>query len=282
MVRIRVDALDEGIGIVGRRADEGENGAGRGLHGDDRTAPFAQRLLGQGLELGIDTQVEVLAGHRRDALEDAQRASVRVGLDLFEPDLAEQGFFVARLEAQLADVLHAAISRLVDLVLFLFVDASDVTEEMHPEARERVVPPQARLEFHAAEIRPLDRQPRRFFLGEVRAQHEIFESRPFAQLFAEILEVRLIQAHDLAQLLEQCIHVVDLLGDDLQRVHRIILREDDTVAIEDQAARRLDRDRLDAVGLRQRFVVAMREHLQVGQTQDQREDQRDDDDADHR
>jgi len=38
-----------------------------------------------------------------DALEDAQRTPMRVGLDLFDANLAKQGFFVGCLEAQLAE-----------------------------------------------------------------------------------------------------------------------------------------------------------------------------------
>ncbi len=227
-------------------------------------------------------RVQVLAGDRGDALENAQRAPVGVGFHLLEPDLSEQGFFITDLDAQLADVLHAAVGGLVDALQFLFVDAPDVAQEMHAQAGERVVPLQARLEFHAAEIGAVHGQPRRFFLGEVGAQQDIFEARPLAQLLAEVLQVGLVQADHLLQFLQQRIHVIHLFRDDFQRVHRVVLRQHHAVAVEHQSARRLDRDRLDAVGLRQRFEVAMRENLQINQTQEQRQDQRQDDDADHR
>jgi hypothetical protein len=52
---------------------------------------------------------------------------VGIGLHLLEPDLSEEDFFIAGLETQLADVIDPAVSRRVDLLLLLLVDASDVT-----------------------------------------------------------------------------------------------------------------------------------------------------------
>ena len=135
------------------------------------------------------------------------------------------------------------------------------------------------LYFHAEEVRSFHRHACRLFVGEVGAQRQRLEARARAQLLAEVLEIGFRKLHQVAELLEQGVHVVHLFGHDFECVHRVILRQYHAVAVEDQAARRRDRNRSYAVRLGERFVVAVAENLEPRQTQHQHQTQHREDDG---
>ena len=193
--------------------------------------------------------MQISPRHGRDAFEGAQGTSMGVGLDFFEAYLAQDNFLITRLEAEFADVLGAVVDIFVDSRHFLFVDARHVTDGMHPESALGIVALQTRTQFRAVQAMPLDRKARGFLVAEMGAQHQTFEARALAQLLAKQLDVFFVERHQPAELAQQRIHVLDLVGYDFDGHDRIVLRQHDTVAIQDQAAHRRYRHRIDTVGL---------------------------------
>jgi len=192
---------------------------------------------------------------------------VCVSFDFLESDTPQQFFLVLRLETEFADVPCAAIGAFVDTFHILLADARHVAETVHARATQRIVALQASLQFDPVEEWPVQRDARRFLVGEVGAQGERFETRALTQLALELLEVAIRKSDQLTKSVKRPPHVLDLLRHEFERVDGVVLRQDDPVAIENQPAWRRDGHRPNAVGLRQRLVVAVREGLQVNQAQ---------------
>ena len=116
---LRVDAVDEQVGVVAGHRHQGQDAAGGRLDRHQRAAALAEGLLGDLLQLGVERQRQVVAGHRRGARQRAHGAAAGIDLDLLEAGAAVQLEFVVLLQAGLAEVLGAAVvgprSSLLDL-----------------------------------------------------------------------------------------------------------------------------------------------------------------------
>ena len=102
---LRIDAVDEQVGVEARLADEGEHVAGGRIDRDQCAAAVAEGVVGDLLQSCVEVQHQVVAGHRRRARQRAHRASAGIDLDLLDAGGAVQVFFVALLESGLADVV---------------------------------------------------------------------------------------------------------------------------------------------------------------------------------
>ena len=63
------DAIDEQVGVVSWCRNEGQNAAGLRVDGDQRTFAVAKGLFGDLLQLGVQRQRQIVAGHRWNPLQ---------------------------------------------------------------------------------------------------------------------------------------------------------------------------------------------------------------------
>ena len=123
---------------------------------------------------------------------------------------------------------------------------------MHVRAdlAERVVAEQPRLDLDAREAVAVDGEARDLLVGEARADRQALEvaASPRSSLL-EARAVARLDVDELGELVDGALDVAHLARRDLQRVGRVVAREHDAVAVEDQAAVGHDRHDRDAVVL---------------------------------
>ena len=156
----------------------------------------------------------VLPGVGRVAAQAPHRAAAGAGLDLLEAGRAVQLGFVALLDAELADVLGAAVVglvfRLVDLLFLGLVDAADVADQVAADLAERVVAEQPRLDVDAGEAEALGGEARHFLVGQLGADRQRLEVLALVHQALEALAVARLDLDDLGQLVDRGFEVVDL------------------------------------------------------------------------
>jgi hypothetical protein len=129
----------------------------------------------------------------------------------------------------------------------------------------RVVAKQPGPDVHARKTETLGRKTRDLFVGQPRADGQGLEIAGFLpQLFEAALVARR-DLHQPAQRLDGFFEVADLGRRDFQCVGRVIGRQHDTVAVQDQATVGHDGDHRRAVALRLLIEVVMADHLQINQ-----------------
>ena len=228
--------------------------------------------------LHVHREEQVAAGNRVVTLQHAQNPPLRVGLDALMADLAVKPVFVGRLDTRLSDMGRSSIVGLIDAVELALVDAADIPDEVDSELAMRVVAGQSRVDVDPGEAVSIDRESGDLVVVEPQAQRDLLETGLAGQDSQEFLFVRIGDFDDLAQLADQRVDVFHQLGNDLETVGRQVLRQNFTVAVEDEPPRRCNRDDLDAVVLRQSGEVPMLENLQMGESPDEREREQPDDD----
>ena len=182
--------------------------------------------------------------------------------------------FVTLLDAQFADVVGATVIARIfgffDLGFFGRVDAPDVANHMAGQLAVGIVAKQPRLDFHTGKAVALRGKSRHLFVGQAVANGHRLKALGFIHLFFKAASVARLNLYHRAQLLNhifQRLH--DFGGRDLQGVGRVVGRQNDAVAIHDDATVRDDGHDGRAVvfGFFVELVVA--NHLQIKQAQSQ-------------
>ena len=273
-----VDAVDEQVGVEVGLADEGQHLAVPRIDGHQRAAALAEHLLDQRLQLDVDRHRHRAARPGRAAAQAAHGAAVGAGLHLLEAGGAVQFGLVALLDAELADVVGAAVVggvlRIVDGGLLALVDAADVADQVARRVAERIVAEQPRLHLDAREAEALRGEAGDLLLGQLGADRQRVEALAFLQQPPEAPAVARLHVDQLRQRVDGGVEVDRFRRRDLQRVGRIVVGQHDAVAVDDQPAVGDDRHHRDAVvlGLRRQLVVL--HHLQMPQPRaEQREAQ---------
>ena len=188
-----IDAIDEQVGIERRFADEGQHLAGFGIKRDKGAAPLSVQLLDHFLQLDVQRQRHRIT--RRGVLTGQAAHGAPAGrlLDQFSAALAVQARLEALLDAQLTDVVGAAvigrIVRLADARLLFQVDAPDVAHHMAGQFAKGVVAKQARLDLHAGKAVTLRGETRHFFIVQACANRQRLEAFELALQFLEAASI---------------------------------------------------------------------------------------------
>ena len=172
-----------------------------------------------------------------------------------KPVMPCSSLLVALLQPGLADVVGAAVvgvdAQLLEPLLVALVDAADVADHVRGELAVRVLAEQARLDVDAGEAVAVGGEPRHLLVGEARADRQALGvARLDAAACLKRRAVARLDVDHLAELVDgaspgRC----TLRGEDLQRVGRVVARQHDAVAVEDQPAVGHDRHDRDAVVL---------------------------------
>ena len=177
--------------------------------------------------------------------------------------------FVALLNAELADVLGSFVVGEVFVFpvfhrrFFGLVDTADVAEHMARDLAVRVVAEKAGLDFDARKAIALRCETRHFFIAQAGANRHRIET---ARVFSQALEAAAVAWRDvdhLGQAIDRRVDIDGLGRRDLQRVGRVVRRQDDAVAVQDEAAVRHHRHHGRSVVFGLLGQVFVPHHLQV-------------------
>ncbi len=107
-------------------------------------------MFGHALQLGVDAQVEVVAGYRQAALvgQVAQPPAGGIGLDHLVARHAAQLVLVAALDAGLADLRQPLVLVLFQAGVVGVGNAADVADQVRGHVPHRIVAGQLRLHIH--------------------------------------------------------------------------------------------------------------------------------------
>jgi len=186
-----------------------------------------------------------------------------------------QKALVAPLDSGLADVVGTAVIRkfavgfeLVDLML---IDAPDITHDVRENFAARVLPEQACVQINARESISVRGKARDFLVREPHSYWQAVEALAFLQ---EPLESPPIPGRDVdkcTQFANQRVQVCDPAWCDFERIGRIVVRENDTISIEDDAAVGRNRHDRNTVGLGEALVVLLHDDLEIVKARKQEE-----------
>ena len=282
-----VDALDEQVGVEGRHRHIGQHVAGRRLDGDQRAAAVAEGLLDHFLQFDIDRQDQVGTRRGRLARQRAHRAAASRYFHFLVAGLAVQLRLVTFLDAFLADIAGAAIVGgvvgVLDLRRFALADAADVADHMRGHRAQRILAEQARLDVDAGKAEALRGEPGDLVVRQPGADRQAFEVLGLLQLAPEAPFVPGLDIDDTLQRIDHLVEVAANLGRrDFQRIGREIARQDDAVAVHDQAAVGDYRHDRNAVVLGLGGVMVVLVSLQPDEARDQQAEENQDEHAGHR
>ncbi len=262
-IALVIDAGHEEIGIEARQADIDEDIAILRVDGDDGAGMVTHGLGREALQMAVDRQIEVFAGHGRYPLEGPDRSPERIGLDVFEADLAMQAGLVVSLDTRLADEACRAVVRGIEAAELADVDASDITQTVGQQWAEWIVTDEASADLDARQLVEVDGEPRDLGIVEVIAQRDGIEGPLAMSLTLEPFEVGITEPHEFAESHERCVEVVDLLGNEFEAERGQVLGDDLAIPVVDQAPGRCEWMDGDAVLVRQRREVRVVDDLEL-------------------
>ncbi len=190
-----------------------------------------------------------------------------------------QLFLVVFLQPRLADVGGTAVVADIDDIELLLADATDIAHGVRRGLALGVMPAQARFDVDARETMAVHRQAGHLVFAEARSERNALERAVRALCILKLLDILFADAHDLAEALQRCVHVLDLLRDQLKVVGGTVLGQNHAVAVVDQAPVRRQRHQAHPVFLRQAREMRIFDDLQPAQPHQQGRDQQETEDA---
>ena len=258
---LRLDAHRKLIGIEGGPADHGQHLAGARIERHHGPVAAIHGQLGHGLQIQVDRELNVFAGNGRLVADNLPYLAAIVHHHLPLAVHAHERIVVLALDAEFADHIALTVFGELGRVQFLFADFAGVPDHVRRHAVLRIQAPLRRNEHQ---------------LGKeivVRIDESQIGGRQFLFDYdRHILGLRFEPPDARRQVV---VIQVEALGDGLQvffldgfagqnQGERIVVIDDHApVAVENAAARRQQRHRLDAVLLRALVIELRILHLQL-------------------
>jgi hypothetical protein len=277
-----LEPAGEQVGVERGGRDQGQDLAVAGIHGHHRAHLLgavepAGRLL---LEVEVDRQGQALARCRGDALVLLKELAAAVDDDHPLAVLAAQVGVVGLLDPLLADHvprLEDAL-RLLDLVQG---GLAQVAEDVGGLLAVAVEPLVLDLDRELRVLEPLDAEARHLGEGEILGQQHRLERRDTAVLLQDLLEVGDRPGEHAGGEPEAVAEARGPAAIDHQAVAGDVLHQQPPFAVEDQAARGLDRQLAQPVVLGELAVVVPLHELGEPEAGGDRHDQAGDDSGQH-
>lgn len=253
-------AADHLAGVVGGRRRHAEDFAGGRLDGHDGAELALEQALGQGLEVEVDAQGEVAPRHRRDVVHAILVVPLRAAVDIAEHDahplLAAQHFLIRTLDAELADVVAAAVIVVgIDVGL---ADLADIAQDMG-RPRPGIAAHGALLGREPIEAEEFLPNLRKLFRRDL-AHEELGSVAGITGMLVGILDVRHAgdvllagNAHGVAEI--EGVDTVLVLHDDIDVVRRFVVDHEASLAVEDETARGEEHFLAESIGVGTPAVV---------------------------
>ena len=194
-----------------------------------------------------------MPAHGRGGFQGTHNIALRVFFHLLIAGHTVQLLLVIVFQAHFADMGGTAIEFVAvfafQLVAVFVADAADIADNMGGEPAVGVFAEGAGVHFHAFKPEQHRRQPCRFFGAQFQFQRNALVGSGFGTEALETLHIGLANFHIRAQGRYQILHFhFQFVGNDFQRIGRIIVRQHHAVHIGDFAANRRGGDKRDAVG----------------------------------
>ena len=184
-----------------------------------------------------------------------------------------QLFFVTLLDADLADIVRAAVigSQIgcLELLEILVVDASYIADQMCSLVFVGILTEQARLDFHTGKAKALGGEAGNFNFTQATAYRVAVGGMRFGEQFLEALAILGLNIYQGSQFIDCGFEIAHLGGRDFQRVAGIILCQNHAVAILNQAAIGYDGYNRNAVVVGQGGKIVLFDQLQMYQAGNQ-------------
>ena len=157
-----------------------------------------------------------------------------INLYLCKSRTTQQQVLVLFLDAYLANAVNPLVSRRIDHRLFTLADSAHVTQHMRHQTALRVIPMQHRLQGDAWQTVLVHRKRCRLNIIQPRLKQYFFERRVFFQTGTKRFNLCSAQPYQFIDRLQHHFHVMHFLRDHLQNVNGSVLRQNDTVSIQNQ------------------------------------------------
>jgi hypothetical protein len=270
---LRINAIDEQIGVVVWHGDKGENAAAFGFDCDQRAATVAEGAFRNPLKFGVYGQGQIVAGDGCGTRQGTYRPAAGIDLDLLETGHPVQIKLVALFKPGFAKVVSPAIVEFLLGILNLDdirgVDAADIAEQVRGELALRVLAEQTRLDIHAGKAIAMRDEAGDLFIRKTGADRQGLEVLAFLQQLLEALAITRLDVDYFGELVDGGVEVGHLARRDLQRIGRVVARQQYAVAIQDKAAIGRDWYQRDAIFFRAGLIVAVLNDLQPNEAHQQ-------------
>ena len=261
-----VNAIHKQIAIKRGLAHHGQHLPIAWVNGDQGAPALAKQVFHHFLQTDVDRQHHIAPRHGRLAGQAAHDLAAGGDLHLLAARCAMQHRFVTLLNPQLADVGGAAVIARVfaffQRAFFFLVDAPDVADDMPRQLAIWVVAIQARVDLYARKLVTPGRQPRNFFIAQTVAQGNGLIVLAVLPQTVEAPAIGLTDGDDGGQRINRGRKVGNILGNQLQRIGRIIAGQHHAIAIHDRAAAGRHRHQRRTVAFSLRHIRLAAQHLQ--------------------
>ena len=247
---------------------------------------FGQGRVHDVLQARIDRGDKRVARHGRlgGELRVGDHLPGRIDHDLLAARRAAQILIVLRLQAVLADHVVWQIALALERFVLIFVDLSDVAEQMRSAGLQRIVADRLRFEIDARQIVEQLRETRDRRHGQIAGENDgtvRFVGRHLVE--ALVVDAAMVEqpipergarnADGRGQRREFRLRIFDLRRDQTDHERRTVAHQHVPAVVVDDAARRGDRDQADLVGLRFGAIFRAMDQLHLYQPHDQDDEQ---------
>jgi hypothetical protein len=268
LVARRGDAVDEPVRVVARLADQRQDLAAGNVEHDHRAGLGIQCLKGLQLEIEIDVQTQIVAGHGIDTLEYPDHPPLGVRLDAFDAGLSVEVFLVIALDSGLARMRRRPVLVGVQAREIIGIEARHITDHVGQRFPVRIVAGQVRLDVQAFESVPLQRQDGDLFFAQVGFQGDRLERATAQSVQGKALAFVFAESYQVVDDVEHGSAVFDPIGHHDEAIGCPVLGQHAAVAVENQAAVRGHGLEPDSIVLGPRGQGIVIDQLKIGEASD--------------
>jgi len=264
---IRADAVHKQVGIIGGLRNQGQNAAGGGVNGHHGAPPSAEGGFGNFLELGIQGQGQVIAGHGESPGQHPHRMAPRIHLHLLVTRLTVQLEFVMLLQAGFAEMFRALVIgvffRVRNTVQVIVVDPADVAQGVGSQFPQGILAEEAGLHLHPRETVAVGSEFGHFLIRQPGADGDGLKILGVFQKLAKAFPVLGGHFHQLTQGVDHLIQgAIHLGGSNFQGKGGVVAGQHHPVPVHDQAPIGQDGHQGNTVFFGPGAVVIVLHHLE--------------------
>ena len=190
------------------------------------------------LQANIQVQPQILARRRRFALQGAQDPALGVDLHLAIADAPVQYLLVGLLQPVLADEVRAPVIGRVDAFDLFLVDAGHIAQDVGRIEPQGIGPQQIGADIDRREAMTIQGDAGDLLLRQMQAQGHRRVGRALTTQPIEALDIRLVEADQLGQLLEEPGHILGLVRRDGEGKGGLVGRQQDALGVVDETPHR--------------------------------------------
>src|SRR5205823_2255400 len=143
--------------------------------------------------------------------------------------------FVRVLQARFADVIGAPVIRIAAFILeffeILLIDAADVADDVREQLTLRILPEKSGTYVDPWKAVAVSSKSRDLLVGQTGSDRQAFETLAFLEQLFEAAAVARCDLDEPGNFLDHAIQIFNFAWRDFERVGRVVVREDNTIAV---------------------------------------------------